>query len=52
VIWSIYGVRFLSKRRVGGGRDREMALRLRALAALAEVLDSIPNTHMSAHNCL
>jgi len=29
---------------------REMAQRLRALVALAEDLDSVPSTHMVAHN--
>jgi hypothetical protein len=30
---------------------REMAQRLRILAALPEVLCSIPSNHMVAHNC-
>jgi hypothetical protein len=30
----------------------EMAQQLRALAALAEDLGSIPSTHTAAHNCL
>jgi hypothetical protein len=29
----------------------EMAQRLRALAALPEVLSSIPSMHIAAHNC-
>jgi hypothetical protein len=33
-------------------RAREMAQRLRALAAFAEDLSTIPSTHMAAHNCL
>jgi hypothetical protein len=33
-------------------RAREMAQQLRALAALPEDLDSIPNTHKVAHNYL
>lgn len=31
---------------------REMALQLRALAALPKHLGSVPCTHMAAHNCL
>jgi hypothetical protein len=31
---------------------RDMALHLRALAALAEDPDLIPSTHVTAHNCL
>ena len=31
---------------------REMGQVFRALAALPEDLDSIPNTHMAVHNCL
>ena len=34
------------------GRGREMAQRLRALAALPEHLGSIPSTHVTAHNYL
>ena len=30
----------------------EVAQRLRALPAIAEVLSSIPRNHMVAHNCL
>jgi hypothetical protein len=30
----------------------EMAQQLRTLAALPEVLSSIPSNHMVAHNCL
>lgn len=31
---------------------KEMAEQLRVVAALAENLGSVPNTHMVAHNCL
>ena len=40
--------------RITGGRGGagEMALRIRALTALPEVLSSIPSNHMVAHNHL
>jgi hypothetical protein len=34
------------------GRTGEMAQQVRALAALSEVLSSIPSNHMVAHNYL
>jgi hypothetical protein len=40
---------FLKRRGIGAG---EMAWRLRALAALSEVLSSNPSNHMVAHNHL
>jgi hypothetical protein len=43
-------IKFMNKYiRLGAG---EMAQWLRALAALSEDLDSIPSSHMAAHNCL
>ena len=40
------------QRKAERGLERERALRLRVLVALPEVLRSVPNTHMAAHNCL
>jgi hypothetical protein len=40
------------KKKKGGGGSGDMAQQLRALAALPEVLSSIPSNHMVAHSHL
>jgi hypothetical protein len=40
------------KRKSNGGKTGEMAQWLRTLAALADDLGSVPNTHMAVQNCL
>lgn len=44
--------RVQGKRRKSEARAGEMALQLRALAALPDDPDPIPSTHMAGHNCV
>jgi hypothetical protein len=49
---SFEGVTAIFRYIKGSWGGREMAQQLRALAALPEVLSSIPSNHMVAHNYL